>query len=257
MLLCVDVGNTNTNFAVYDGDSEKAFFAITTKIPRTSDEFSTTIRSLLHTYELSVKDIDGCIVSSVVPGIMHSLINGIYKLTGVLPLEVGAGLKTGVKIKLANPREVGADRVVDLVAGFTEYGGPLMVIDFGTATTYDLIEEDGTFRYGLTCPGIRISANALWNDTAKLPEIEIKLPDTILANDTVSSMQAGLLYGCIGQTEYMIERVKKETGLHNMKVVATGGLGRIIADATDSIDVYDRKLTMKGLKILYYKNQKQ
>lgn len=129
-----------------------------------------------------------------------------------------------------------------------------MVIDFGTATTYDLIEKDGTFRYGLTCPGIRISANALWNDTAKLPEIEIRLPGSILANDTISSMQAGLVYGYIGQTEYIIRKVREEAGLDEMFVIATGGLGKVIADATDSIDVYDRKLTMKGLQIIYQKN---
>lgn len=257
MLLCVDVGNTNTNFAVYEDDEERAFFAVTTKLPRTSDEFSSVIRGLLHVNDLSVKDIDACIVASVVPGIMHSLINGIIKLTGVTPIEVGAGLKTGVKLSIPNPKEAGADRVVDLAAAYSIYGGPTMVIDFGTATTYDLIEADGTFRYGLTCPGIRISANALWNDTAKLPEIEIKLPESILTGDTISSMQGGLLYGCIGQTEYIIERVKKEAGLDHMKVIATGGLGRIIADATDKIDVYDRKLTMKGLKILYHKNRKQ
>ena len=256
MLLCVDVGNTNTNFAVYEGDEERAFFAVTTKLPRTSDEFSSVIRGLMHVNDLSVKSIDGCIISSVVPGIMRSLVNGIVKLTGITPLEVGAGLKTGVSLRIPNPKEAGADRVVDLAAAYHIYGGPTMVIDYGTATTYDLIEEDGTFRYGLTCPGIRISANALWNDTAKLPEIEIKLPNSILAGDTVQSMQAGLLYGCIGQTEYIIERVKKEAGLKSMKVVATGGLGRIIADATDKIDVYDRKLTMKGLKLLYEKNAK-
>ncbi len=256
MLLCVDVGNTNTNFAVYEGDEERAFFAVTTKLPRTSDEFSSVIRGLLHVNDLSVKNIDSCIIASVVPGIMHSLDTGIVKLTGITLLEVGAGLQTGVGIRIPNPKEAGADRVVDLAAAYSIYGGPTMVIDFGTATTYDLIEEDGTFRYGLTCPGIRISANALWNDTAKLPEIEIKLPESILAGDTVSSMQAGLLYGCIGQTEYIIDRVKKEAGLKTMKVVATGGLGRIIADATDKIDVYDRKLTMKGLKLLYEKNAK-
>lgn len=256
MLLCIDVGNTNINFALFDGETEKTFFAITTKVPRTSDEFSTIIRGLMHVKGLSVGTIDGCIIASVVPGIMHSLINGIIKLTGITPMEVGAGLKTGVKVKLANPKEAGADRIVDLAAAYDMYGGPTLVIDYGTATTYDLIEADGTFRYGLTCPGIRISANALWNDTAKLPEIEIKLPATILANDTVSSMQAGLMYGCIGQTEYIVNKIKKEMGYKSMKVVATGGLGKMIADATDVIDVYDRKLTMKGLKMLYDRNSR-
>jgi len=256
MLLAIDVGNTNTNFAVVDKGDFKAFFAITTKLPRTSDEFSAVIREQLFIKQLAVENIDGCIVSSVVPAIMHSLINGIIKLTGIRPIEVGSGTKTGIKIRMANPKEVGADRIVDLAAAYSIYGGNVMVIDFGTATTYDLVEEDGSFRCGITCPGIRISANALWSDTAKLPEIEIKLPDSILAGDTVSSMQAGLLYGCIGQTEYIINRVKKEAGLKEMKVVATGGLGAIIANATDMIDEYDRRLTMKGLEIIYRKNVK-
>ncbi len=254
MLLTVDVGNTNINLAVYEDEKETAFFAITTKIARTSDEFCVWIANLLSRNGISSEDIDGCIIASVVPGIMHSLINGIIKLTGITPMLVGPGLKTGVKIKLANPKEAGADRIVDLVAAYELYGGPVMVIDFGTATTYDLIEADGTFRYGLTCPGIRLSADALWNGTAKLPEIEIKLPDSILAGDTISSMQAGLMYGYIGQTEYIIKKVREEAGLDSMKVVATGGLGKMIADATDSIDLYDRKLTMKGLQIIYRKN---
>ena len=254
MLLAIDVGNTNTNFAVINNGEFLAFFAMTTKLPRTSDEFSAAIREQLMIKDLPIDGIDGCIVSSVVPAIMHSLVNGIIKLTGIRPMEVGAGTRTGIKIRLANAKEAGADRIVDLAAAYSIYGGNTMVIDFGTATTYDLVEKDGSFRYGITCPGIRISANALWSDTAKLPEIEIKLPDTILANDTVSSMQAGLLYGCIGQTEYIIKRVKEEAGLKEMKVVATGGLGGIISQATSMIDEYDRRLTMKGLEIIYNKN---
>ncbi len=255
MLLGIDVGNTNTNFSVIDKDEWKGDFSITTKTPRTSDEYSVCILEQFMVNRLKIEDIDGCIISSVVPGIMHSLTSGIRKLFNIVPIEVGTGIRTGVKIKLTNPKECGADRIVDLAAAYEIYGGPVMVIDFGTATTYDLIEEDGTFRYGLTCPGVGISANALWNDTAKLPEIEIKLPPSILVSDTVASMQAGLLYGCIGQTEYIINRVKREKGLESMRVVATGGLGEIISKATESIDIYDRMLTMKGLKLLYEKNR--
>ena len=135
------------------------------------------------------------------------------------------------------------------------YGGPCIVIDFGTATTYDLITKDGTFAAGVTSPGIRICAKALWNDTAKLPEIEIKKPESILGKDTITSMQAGIVYGYIGQTEYIIDNMKKESGLLNAKVIATGGLGRIIYENTDRIDIYDKELTLQGMRLIYEKNK--
>lgn len=254
MLLVIDVGNTNITLGVFDEERIVATYRITTKIPRTSDEFGLLICDLLHGRELGKKDIDAVIIASVVPAIMYSLTSAIIKYLDVTPLIVGAGTKTGIKIMTANAKEVGADRIVDLVAAYEEYGGPVFVIDFGTATTYDLLTEDGRFTAGITSPGIRISANALWSDTAKLPEIEIRKPDSILAKDTVSSMQAGLVYGTIGQTEYIIRKVKEESMLSNLKVVATGGLGKIIADATDLIDIYDPNLTLKGLRYIYLKN---
>ena len=146
---------------------------------------------------------------------------------------------------------------MDVVAAYELYGGPVLVLDFGTATTYELVTEDGCFGVGITAPGIKISAKALWEDTAKLPEIEIKKPDSILARETISSMQAGLVYGQIGQTEYIINQVKKETGYDNLKVVATGGLGRIISDETDTIQIYNRDLTLEGLRIIYEKNRQK
>jgi type III pantothenate kinase len=157
---------------------------------------------------------------------------------------------------MANPKELGADRVVDAVAAYDIYGGPLIVIDFGTATTYDLIGAKGEFIAGITSPGIKICADALWNETAKLPEIEIKKPDSILANETISSMQAGLVYGYIGQTEYIVRQIIEESKIQNVKVIATGGLGKIIADSTDVIQIYDQLLTLKGLRIIYNKNKK-
>jgi type III pantothenate kinase len=187
---------------------------------------------------------------------MHALVGAINRYVGKNPLIVGPGIKTGIMITSDNPKEIGPDRIVDAVAAYVKYGGPILVLDFGTATTYDLVTEDGKFPVGITAPGIRISAKALWEDTAKLPEIEIKKPKSILATETISSMQAGLVYGQIGQTEYIIKKVKEETGYENLKVVATGGLGRIIASETDTIDVYDSFLTLDGLKIIYDKNVK-
>ena len=196
-------------------------------------------------------------MASVVPNIMHSLLSGLSKYVNESILTVGAGTKTGIKIITEAPKEIGPDRIVDAVGAYVKYGGPILVLDFGTATTYDYITEKGEFAAGITAPGLRISAKALWEDTAKLPEIEIKKPKSIMAQETISSMQAGLVYGQIGQTEYIINQVKKESGREDLKVVATGGLGRIIADETDMIQVYDPMLTLEGLKFIYDKNRKK
>ena len=254
MIFVVDVGNTNITCGVYEGKELQATFRIMAKTPRTSDEYGVMLSDLLRMKGVDITQIEGCIVASVVPDVMHSLLGGIVRYLGTEPLVVGPGVKTGIKITTENPRAIGADRIVDAVAAYEKYGGPVLVLDFGTATTYDLVTADGSFAAGITAPGIRISAEALWEKAAKLPKIEIKKPKSILAQETISSMQAGLMYGQIGQTEYIIKKVKEETRLENLKVVATGGLGRTISDETDSIDIYDSALTLEGLRIIYEKN---
>ena len=256
MILVIDVGNTNITIGVIEESEIKSTFRLTTSIARTSDEYGLLICDLLKTKNISDSEINSVAIASVVPKIMHSLASAIIKYLNLTPLIVGSGTKTGIKIQVPNPKEVGADRIVDAVAAYEIYGGPVLVIDFGTAITYDLITKDGAFIAGVTSPGLRIAANALWNDTAKLPEIEIAMPNTILAKDTVTSMQAGLVFGCIGQTEYIVKRMLEEAGIDNCKVVATGGLGKIIADATDIIEVYDPNLTLMGLKIINDKNKR-
>lgn len=257
MILALDVGNTNITCGVFDGDKIKASFRITTKMPRTSDEYGMIIMTLLERNEVEVTDIRDAIICSVVPNTMHSLQNAFIKYFSIKPIIVEAGIKTGIRIATPNPQQIGADRIVDAVAAYELYGGPVLVIDFGTATTYDLVDEKGTFLGGITAPGIRISAKALWEDAAKLPEIEIKKPEKILGKDTITSMQAGLFYGQIGQTEYIINETKKETGLIDAKVVVTGGLGRIISGETDAIDVYDPDLTLKGINLVYQKQNRR
>lgn len=256
MLLVVDVGNTNITFGVYRKEELVTTFRLMTKTPRTSDEFGVLITEILRNDGITKEDLQGAVIASVVPNVMHSLVGSINRYLHTKPLIVGPGVKTGIRIVTENPREIGADRIVDAVAAYEIYGGPVLVMDFGTATTYDLVTEDGCFSAGITAPGIRIAAKALWEDTAKLPEIEIKKPASILAQETISSMQAGLVFGQIGQTEYIVKQVIKETGYENLKVVATGGLGRIISDETDVIQYYDSKLTLKGLRIIYEKNAK-
>lgn len=256
MILVVDVGNTNITFGVYEGADLLATFHITTKTPRTSDEYGAMLLDLLERKDINVAELEGSIIASVVPDVMHSLTGGIVRYTGTQPLIVGPGVKTGIKVVTENPRGIGADRIVDAVAAYEKYGGPVLVIDFGTATTYDYVTDKGEFAAGITAPGIRISLEALWKSAAKLPNVEIKKPKSILAQETITSMQAGLLYGQIGQTEYIIKKVKEETGIADMKVVATGGLGRTIADETDSIDTYDSALTLDGLRLVYEKNKR-
>lgn len=257
MILVIDVGNTNITYGVYEKGSLRATFRITTKSPRTSDEYGILLSEMLKARQIAISDIEGTIIASVVSDVMHSLTGSIVRYTGHAPLIVGPGVKTGIKVTTENPRAIGADRIVDAVAAYEKYGSPVLVLDFGTATTYDLVGRDGNFQAGITAPGVRISAEALWERTAMLPKIEIRKPRSILAQETVSSMQAGLFFGQIGQTEYIIKKVKEESGYDDLKVVATGGLGRIIADATDSIDVYDSSLTLDGLYLIYEKNRKQ
>lgn len=256
MILVVDVGNTNITFGVYEEKELCATFRMMTKTPHTSDEYGVEMVDMLERNEIRKEQLTGAIIASVVPDIMHAFVGAVKKYLKLNPLLVGPGIKTGIKIVTKHPNEIGSDRIVDAVAAYEIYGGPVLVLDFGTATTYDYVTEEGCFAAGITAPGIQISAKALWEDAAKLPAIEIVKPKSILAQETISSMQAGLVYGQIGQTEYIIRQVKKETGAANMKVVATGGMGRIISDETDAIDVYDSTLTLEGLRLIYYKNRK-
>lgn len=256
MLLAIDVGNTNITVGVFDGKDIKKSFRITTNISRTSDEFGSAFKSILNLNGLEMGDITDVVVASVVPNVMHSLLNSISKYFSIKPLIIEAGVKTGIRIATYNPKEIGADRIVDAVGAYEIYGGPVIVLDFGTATTYDLVDSTGAFLAGVTAPGIRTSARAIALEAAKLPEFEIKKPKSILAQDTVTSLQAGLLYGQIGQTEYIVKTIKEESGLENIKVVATGGLGRLISQHTNCIDVYDPDLTLHGMRIIFDKQKK-
>ena len=256
MLLAIDIGNTNLSFGLFNGDRIMHKFRLTTSLPRTSDEFGVQIMEQLSHQRVSAEDVEDVIICSVVPKVMYSLTSGIKKYLKCDPMIVGNGTKSGIQIATTNPMEIGADRVVDAAGAYFLYGGPVIVIDYGTATTYDLVTEDGAFIAGVTAPGIRISAKALWSNAAKLPEIEIVKPESILAKTTITSMQAGLVYGTIGQTEYIIERFKKESGFSGIKVVATGGLGRIISEGTDKIEFYDPELTLKGMRLIYERTKK-
>lgn len=256
MILVVDIGNTNIVMGVFKGNNILGSWKMLTKRDRTADEYGMYMLNFLQYAGIDKNEIKSSIVSSVVPNIIHSFTNSIKRYFKINPIIVGPGIKTGLMIKSENPKEVGADRITDAIAAFEIYGGPLIVVDFGTATTYDVISEKSEFLYGVTAPGIQISADAMWKNTAQLPNIEIKKPKSILAKNTVTSMQAGLVYGYIGQTEYIIKKIKTELKKPNIKVIATGGLGKIIYKATNEINVYDPQLMLKGLKIIHDRNVK-
>lgn len=256
-LLVLDVGNTNITLGVFKGKKLLKSFRLTTRNSRTSDEYGMDISQLLKLKGYEPEEVEAVIIASVNPNVMYSLVNSFRKYFHIKPIVVGPGIRTGLKIATINPKELGADRIVDAVASYELYGGPVIAVDFGTATTFDLISGDGTFMAGAISPGIRTAANALWQGTAKLPEIEIRKPGTVLGRETITSMQAGVVYGYIGQTEYLIKKMKEESGLEGIKVVATGGLGKIIAEETPMIDYYDPMLTLKGLQILFEKQKER
>ncbi|MDM5209874.1 type III pantothenate kinase [Peribacillus sp. RS7] len=256
MIFVLDVGNTNTVLGVYDEDILKYHWRIETSRNKTEDEYGMVIKSLLQHEGLSFDQFDGIIISSVVPPIMFALERMCKKYFGVKPLIVGPGIKTGLNIKYENPREVGADRIVNAVAGIQEYGSPLIIVDFGTATTYCYINEDKQYMGGAIAPGINISTEALYSKAAKLPRIEISRPEGIIGKNTVSAMQSGILYGYVGQVEGIVNRIKAQSNLEPT-VIATGGLATLIANESTVIDVVEPFLTLKGLQLIYKRNREQ
>ncbi|MBL3645280.1 type III pantothenate kinase [Bacillus sp. RHFB] len=256
MIFVLDVGNTNTVLGVYDEDILKYHWRIETNRHKTEDEYGMIIKSLLQHESLTFDQFDGIIISSVVPPIMFALERMCKKYFGIRPLIVGPGIKTGLNIKYENPREVGADRIVNAVAGIQEYGSPLIIVDFGTATTYCYINEDKQYMGGAIAPGINISTEALYSKAAKLPRIEISRPEGIIGKNTVSAMQAGILYGYVGQVEGIVNRIKAQSNLEPT-VIATGGLATLIANESTVIDVVEPFLTLKGLQLIYKRNREQ
>lgn len=258
MLLVFDVGNTNIVLGVFEGDRLLVDWRMSTNIPRTADEYGISVINLFDKAELDYRDVDATIVSSVVPNIMYSLEHMIRKYFRVEPIIVGPGVKTGINIKYDNPKEVGADRIVNAVAAHEKYKKPLIIIDFGTATTFCAVGANGDYYGGAITPGIKISADALFERAAKLPRIELVKPNTVICKNTVQSMQAGIIYGYIGQVDYIVKRMKSEMkrlGEDNPFVVATGGLSKLIASESTTIDKIDPYLTLEGLRIIYEKNK--
>lgn len=253
MLFALDVGNSSIALGIYEKSELIYHWRIETNRNRTEDEYGMIVRSLLDHVDIEFSDIKGIIISSVVPPIMFSLEKMCHKYFSLKPLIVGPGVKTGLNIKYDNPREVGADRIVNAVAGIHLFGGPLIIVDFGTATTYCYINEHNQYIGGAIAPGIVISTEALYSKAAKLPRIEIVKPDEIIGKNTVSAMQAGILYGYVGQVEGIVNRMKEQSNVLP-KVIATGGMASLIAKESNAIDHIEPFLTLKGLQLIFERN---
>ncbi|ETP70571.1 pantothenate kinase [Planococcus glaciei] len=256
MILVMDVGNTNIVLGVYGQDRLLHHWRLETDRHKTEDEFGMQVKALLTDAGLTFASINGMIMSSVVPPIMAALERMCQKYFHIKPLIVGPGVKTGLNIKYDNPREVGADRIVNAVAAIEEYGAPLIIVDFGTATTYCYINEHRQYMGGAIAPGINISTEALYSRASKLPRIEIARPASVVGKNTVSAMQSGIVYGYVGQAEGIVARMKAESK-QQPKVIATGGMASLIADESAVIDKVDPFLTLKGLYLIYKRNQAQ
>ena len=259
MLLLIDVGNTNIVMGIYEGDEFKFSWRLGTKVARTSDEYGLQVDSILRHYGVDVEDITDVVLASVVPSIQHTLKTMCARYLGKEPMVIGEGTKTGMKIKYDNPKEVGADRIVNAVAAYQRYGGPCIIIDIGTAISFDVINEDGEYLGGAISPGIGISSEALFSRTSKLPKVELEEPKTVIGKNTVEAIQSGVVYGFIGLVDNVIENILAEMKLDKseVKIIATGGYAKLIASKSKYIEDYDYDITLQGMKMIYEKTIKE
>lgn len=259
MIICIDIGNTNIKYAIYDTEKLKVSFRVATDFKTTSDEYGAQLIAMLNAQGISAGEITGGIVSSVVPSLDYTIDKMCSLYLGIEPLHVAPGLKSGLNIRCDDSREVGADRIVNCVSAIVNYGEnvPMIVVDFGTATTFNIINANNEFIGGVIAPGIKGSLDSLVNGTAKLPRVEIEAPKSIIAKNTVTNMQAGIVFGFAGLTEYIVKRIKKELKAPRVKTIATGGFSTIIAKEIEGVDVVDKLLTLKGLKYLYDLNTQE
>lgn len=260
MLLVLDIGNTNIAMGTYEGRELGKHWRISTDRQKTGDEYGMLINSLFQYQGIEMKDIHAIIISSVVPPLVVPFIKMCERYFHLRPLIVGPGIKTGIRLHYENPRAIGADRIVNVVGAHEQYGGPLIVIDIGTATTFDVVAASGDFLGGVIAPGIGTSSEALFQRAAQLPRIELVPPKNIICRNTIQGMQAGIIFGYVGQIDEIARRIKREMksmGIEEeVKVIATGGLARMIAKESSTIDKIDHFLTLTGLRVLYERNQK-
>lgn len=257
MLLVIDVGNTNIVVGIYKEDELLYDWRISTDKNRTSDEYGLLFNQVFQYNNIDPRDIRNVIISSVVPPLMHTLPTMSMRYLGIEPIVVGPGVKTGMNIKYDNPKEVGADRIVNAVAAYEKYGGPLIIVDVGTAVTFCVVSKEGDYLGGVIYPGIKISSEALFTRTAMLPKVEIIQPDRVIGKTTVKSIQSGLVYGYIGMIDFIIKKIMEELGVkrEEVNIVGTGGFSSLIASESEYIKKIDKMLTLEGLKIIYERNR--
>ena len=254
MIICIDIGNTNIKYALFEGNDFIISFRVSTEHKKTSDEYGGQLISILKNNGYSPKQITGGIISSVVPSLDYTIERMCSTYLDIKPLLLAPGLKTGLSLKVDNAREVGADRVVNNVSALKKYGAPAIIIDFGTATTFNVLDKEGEFIGGVIAPGIKGSLDSLVNGTAKLPRVEIERPKSVIGKNTVTNMQSGIVFGFAGLVEYIFKKIKKELKCDDVKTIATGGFSEVIAKEISCIDYVDKLLTLEGLKYLYYLN---
>ena len=256
MILTLDIGNTNIKTALFDGKEMVKYWRLSTNITNTSDEYGITIMNLFRHGGVDAKDVEGIVISSVVPTINFTIEHMCLNYFGITPTFIAPGVKTGINIRYENPRELGSDRIANAVAAYDEYGGekPVIFIDFGTATTFDVVDEHGAFLGGAIFPGIKLASEALVSGTAKLPRFALAQPEHVIGRTTLTNLQSGMFYGYVGMVTNLVQQMKKELG-KDAVVVATGGMAVLIAEEAKVIDKLDGLLTLKGLRLIYERNR--
>lgn len=255
MILTVDIGNTNIKIGLFEPSGRLAkSFKMSTEVNRTSDEYVALLLQLMWHAKIDEKSISGAVVSSVIPQLDYTFTHVIRYVFGVTPLTVGVGVKTGLSIKYDNPRELGSDRIITCVAAEKQYGAPFVLVDFGTATTFNVVNEKKEFLGGAITLGLKPTIESLARCTAKLPHVELETPQKTVAQTTKKAIQSGVIFGAVGQVRYMVERIRKETNLPDAKIIATGGLSQIVNRVERIFDYVDRELSLKGLFEIYRLN---
>lgn len=255
MILTLDIGNSNIKTALFEGGDMAHYWRISTSLSKTSDEYGILLMNMFAHEGVKPEEVEGIVISSVVPTINFTIEHMCQNYFHMQPMMVAPGIKTGINIKYENPRELGSDRIANAVAAYAQYGGPCIFIDFGTATTFGVVDENGSFLGGSIFPGIKVASEALVSGTAKLPRFAIEKPESVIGRTTLTNLQSGMYYGYVGLVKHIVQKMKQELGRQDAIVVATGGMALLISEESKVIDKLDGLLTLKGLRMIYERNK--